>query len=355
MKKQFPLISIVIATYNSSKTLPLVLDSIRKQIYPQKKVEILIVDGGSKDKTLDIATSYNCKIINNPRIEPVNAKLLGYSNAKGKYIIFLDADEVIVNPKSLALKFEVFQYNSDIKAVIWSGYTDPKGSSFLRSYTNEFGDPFSFFMYRSSKNYKYFLPYMVKRNPIISSNRNFLVLDFARRKNPILMELGAAGSMIDLNYTRKEFSKFTSEIFAHLFQILISKGVLIGITKKDSLMHFSSDNFKTYISKLRWRIKNNIFYKEEMGVSGFGGREKYQPGFFRYLKYLFIPYAFLIVFPLIDASWLSFTRRRISYLLHLPLTIYTANLILYYYFLKIVGVKLQLKNYDESKIIINKK
>ena len=43
--KNFPLVSIVIATFNSEMLLPRTLDAIRHQTYPAESIEILIVDG----------------------------------------------------------------------------------------------------------------------------------------------------------------------------------------------------------------------------------------------------------------------------------------------------------------------
>ena len=51
----YPLVSIMIATFNSEKVLPRTLEAIRAQTYPQDKLEILAIDGGSTDSTLEIA------------------------------------------------------------------------------------------------------------------------------------------------------------------------------------------------------------------------------------------------------------------------------------------------------------
>ena len=77
-------ISIIIATFNSERTLGKVLESIKKQTFPKDKLEILVVDGGSYDKTLKIARMYKCKIIKNPMVEPLTAKYLGFLKASGQ-------------------------------------------------------------------------------------------------------------------------------------------------------------------------------------------------------------------------------------------------------------------------------
>ncbi len=53
-KQTLPSISIIIVTKNAQRTLPQVLKSIEKQDYPKSKMEILVVDGNSTDKTLEI-------------------------------------------------------------------------------------------------------------------------------------------------------------------------------------------------------------------------------------------------------------------------------------------------------------
>lgn len=344
-----PKISIIIATFNSSRNLSSVLESIKKQTFPKKEVEILIIDGGSIDKTLDVAKEYRCKIFHNPKIEPVSAKLLGYKKAKGDYLIYLDADEVIENVNSLYLKYTVFQKNKEVKGVIGSGYKNPPNASFLTSYINEFGDPFSFFIYRLSKNSSRYYDELKKRFPILKENSSSVIFDFSYKGQNLLQELGAMNSMIDLKYFKKEFPVFTTEIFAHMFQLLISRSKAIGMTKNDPIIHHATSDLRGYINKISWRIKNNIYHLSNIGISGFIGREQFHSSTMRIKKYFFIPYAFSLIFPLSDAIWLSFSRKNILYILYLPLVILSASMIIWYYLLRLVGIKMKLRSYDESK------
>ena len=128
-------ISIIIATYNSMKTLPHVINSLKKQTLDPSLFEIILVDGGSTDGTLDYASKNKFKIINNPRKEPVYAKYLGIQSAKGNYCMYLDHDEEIVNSKSLQLKIDIFE-NLDCHAIAPTGYQNPKGYHFINNYIN---------------------------------------------------------------------------------------------------------------------------------------------------------------------------------------------------------------------------
>ena len=84
-----PLVSVIIPTYNSEKTLRLCLESIKRQTY--KNIEVIVVDNFSIDRTVDIAKSYGAKIVQE-RAERSKAKNVGLRLAKGQYVLFIDSD-----------------------------------------------------------------------------------------------------------------------------------------------------------------------------------------------------------------------------------------------------------------------
>lgn len=84
-----PLVSIIIPTYNSEKTLALCLESIRRQTY--KNIEVIVVDNYSKDRTVEIAKKYGARVVQ-IRSERTKAKNIGLRLARGKYVLFIDSD-----------------------------------------------------------------------------------------------------------------------------------------------------------------------------------------------------------------------------------------------------------------------
>ena len=90
------LISVVVNVFNGEKYIKKCLDSIINQTY--KNIEILIVNDGSTDKTLEV-----CKSIKDKRIRIIDQKNIGISlsrnvgmdNSKGDYIFFVDSDDFI--------------------------------------------------------------------------------------------------------------------------------------------------------------------------------------------------------------------------------------------------------------------
>lgn len=87
MKK--PLVSIIIPTYNSEKTLELCLKSIKRQTY--RDIEVIVVDNYSFDKTIDIARRFQVHIVR-CRCGRAKAKNIGLRTALGEYVLFIDSD-----------------------------------------------------------------------------------------------------------------------------------------------------------------------------------------------------------------------------------------------------------------------
>lgn len=95
-----PLISVVIAAYNESKHLARALTSLISQTYPE--VEIVFVNDGSTDSTLDEAAAFlarsgaNYKLISLDSNSGVSkARNVGIDEASGEFATFLDADDYI--------------------------------------------------------------------------------------------------------------------------------------------------------------------------------------------------------------------------------------------------------------------
>jgi glycosyltransferase involved in cell wall biosynthesis len=353
MQKKPVEVSIVIATFNSEKTLPMVLGALQKQTYPKEKIEILLIDGGSADKTLEIGKRYNCVIIPNPKTEPVYAKFLGYTHAKGKYLMYLDHDEVVENKNSIKNKVSLMAQNEQTKAVISTGYKKPASLPSINNYINEFGDPFSFFIYRLSKDAGFFLKQMKECYPIVQEDKDGVVFNLHTVSSLPIIELCAMGSMVDATYMKKAFPETLErqQLIPHFFYLLNSGKNYIAISKNDALIHYSVESMGKYKNKIKWRVKNNIFHTKRLGQAGFLGREAFQPKSEKIKKYLFLPYAFTFIAPIYDAVVLSITRRNLYYMVHVPLVVYTASLIIWYSLLKALGYSPQLKSYDNSKVV----
>jgi len=89
-----PLISVIVAVFNGVKTLQQCIDSVAKQTYPNK--ELIIIDGGSNDGTVDLLRLNQEQIsywVSEPDQGIYNAWNKGLTQAQGEWICFLGADD----------------------------------------------------------------------------------------------------------------------------------------------------------------------------------------------------------------------------------------------------------------------
>lgn len=344
MKKN-PLISIIMPTYNSEKTIKLSLESIRKQSFDQKRIEILVIDGGSIDKTLEIAKEYRCEILHNKKTHPEVGKYLGLLKARGKYAIFLDSDEMFDNKYAIKKRIEALENNKEIKILLTGGYSKYREDEGINSYIRTFSDPFSFFMYGISPDSRLFSKQLQKRYKTIKETTEMMILSLKKNNIFPLVDL-CAGNTIDLSMIKRKYNKFlmTVNIIPELFYLIVTKTRCFGVLKNESIFHDTTKYLGNYINKLKWRIIVNIHYKNELGV-GFANREVFQPVYFSYKKYLFMPYALSLLPPLIISIYYIILFRDLRLLLHFPLTVFVAFYIIYQYILKLFNITPYIRSY----------
>ncbi len=169
---QPPTISIVIPTLNSAKTLRACLESIAMQDYPRDRMEIIIADGGSTDRTLDIISEFS--ITSNPHpqtfslspppstlhpptsniyVVPNNlktgeaGKAAAVKHAKNDLLAFIDSDNILPSKDWLERMVEPFQ-DSEIIASEPIKYTYRSTDGYITRYCALLGmnDPLCFFL-----------------------------------------------------------------------------------------------------------------------------------------------------------------------------------------------------------------
>ena len=86
------MISIVIPTYNEEEYLPECLKALRSSGFSD--YEVIIVDGHSNDRTIEIAKKEGCTIFSRERNGIADARNYGAEKATGEIVAFLDADSV---------------------------------------------------------------------------------------------------------------------------------------------------------------------------------------------------------------------------------------------------------------------
>ena len=116
---EYPFLSICISAFNIEKYIEISILSVINQLF--QDFEIIIVNDFSKDNTLKIIEKLQIeddriKIINhNKNLGTYHSRVEGVLNSKGKYILFLDPDDMILNPNLFNILYNYYiLYNLDI-------------------------------------------------------------------------------------------------------------------------------------------------------------------------------------------------------------------------------------------------
>ena len=313
--KKDPTISVVIATYNASSTIRLCLESLRKQNYPQEKIEIIIVDGSSKDETIKIAKMFTHKIfiVEEDKQNAEYNKAVGVSKANGELLLLLDHDNILPHQNWLKNMLQPFNKYPEVIAVETLRYHYDKSYSLLDRYFALFGagDPLAYYFGKADR-----LSFLYDEYNLFGKAKDFGDYYLVKFNKDEIPTLGANGFLI-----KKEILVNNAQVSpGKFFHIdvnvdLIRKGFNTYAFIKDSIIHLTS-----YKSTLQFLYRRKLFmeqfYLKELEKEFLGRRYSvYTPkDKFKLIK--FILYSATWVKPTFDSfrGWIKI--RDIAWFLH---------------------------------------
>lgn len=294
-----PSISIVIPTYNSCRSLEECLHSIKAQEYPSEKVEIIIVDAGSTDDTLAIASREGvAKVLSNPLRTGEAGKTVGIREAKGELLAFIDSDNILDGTdwlRKMVLPFE----NPEIFCSECYALTYRPTDSVIDRYCSLIGmnDPIHLFL----GNYD--------RLSTLTGKWTGLPLEMTDRGDfyevvltkDCIPTMGANGCLIRRAVVQEV------KLDAYYFDIdvihqLVSRGhTRAGFVKK-GIVHLYCPDLKTFARKQGRRIKDFLHYRK-LGQRTYP-HQRYRWGYIKFIV------CCLLVFPLLIQSVYGYTRKN---------------------------------------------
>src|SRR5690606_5957874 len=85
-------ITVVIPAFNEQDCLAATLRALQAQDYPAGRVEVIVVDNGSTDRTREIAAALGARVLVRPGVTIAALRNAGAAEARGEILAFLDAD-----------------------------------------------------------------------------------------------------------------------------------------------------------------------------------------------------------------------------------------------------------------------
>ena len=154
MTTERPRVSFLVPTLNAAALLPQALASIRRQAYPQDRVEIIVADGGSDDDTRALARSlFEARVVENPnRLAEFGVKEAMLASRADLVVIFA-ADNELVGDKWLdriANRFEGDERLAAVYGRLVSGDEDPALNKYVELIQS---DPLNWFLNRNLDDY----------------------------------------------------------------------------------------------------------------------------------------------------------------------------------------------------------
>ncbi|MEW6696505.1 MAG: glycosyltransferase family 2 protein [Bacillota bacterium] len=136
MKEQYPLVSVVVPSYNQGKFIKDTIESILNQDYPN--IELIVMDGASTDNTVEILKSYGDKFYWQSKKDKGQSDAInqGWKISKGSILAWLNSDDTYL-PGALSKVVNYFKNNPHIHVVYGEGYHTFEDGTIMERYPTE--------------------------------------------------------------------------------------------------------------------------------------------------------------------------------------------------------------------------
>jgi len=222
--KSQPSVTVIVPVRNGEPTIKPLLESLQRLDYDRKKVEVIVVDGNSTDKTRDIVEEYPVKLVVERKKGLNTARNTGIRNSNGEIIAFTDCDCVV--PSNWITK--IVENFKDPQVSCVGGSTKGLNGDFISKYADNSIVPLMpFFTKREELN-------MVKpflRHPAGCN------MAFRRR---VAEEVGFFDESIQYGFDEVEF---TERVCRAGYKMVLDPKVFVWHKHRPTLKEFLKQNF----------------------------------------------------------------------------------------------------------------
>jgi len=308
-------VSVCIATLNAERVLDECLRHLFDQDYPKEKIELIVGDGGSTDRTGEIVGKFGGKVVHNPLKTGESGKAVAVKQAKNDLVLILDSDNYLPDPDWLKKMVEPFE-DGEIKLSEPIRYTWRKEGGYVERYCALIGmnDPVCLFLGNYDR-WNYLTRKWTEVRHFAEDKGGYLKIKLTKEGIPTV---GANGTIFRRKFLQND--KFADYLFdidvvakeiADVGQIKIAK-VKVGI-----IHTFCESDAIKFVRKQQRRIKDYTFHKKNKSRSfdwdkfEFGGKSSL--GLIKFIVYT------VLVFPILTQSLIGYSRKKDwAWFFHVP-------------------------------------
>lgn len=320
-------VSIILVTYNGERTFEECLKLLFEQDYPREKIEIIIADGGSNDKTLEIVKKYDKKypktiiLMNNPKKYKIGKGMgadIASRKASGDFILLIDQDNLLYQKNWLKEMVKILNENKEISSV-QSLTLIPKNGTMMDRYLGACGieDPVA-------------VPYSLKSEVIMHPSKfeyNSRGKYWTYRVNKENFYYGGDNGFLIRKKDFFECGGYTQDT-DNFYRMALTNKYQVAVPKDLFVFHKTSSEFFDFIKKrgfyvrhyLRLNIKERDFYWFNLEKNSFKQN-------FKFIKNIF--YNLIILPRLFQGIKMAIKQKEVSWLLH-PVLCFAVTLNYFY-------------------------
>ncbi len=304
--------SISLPVFNSAKYLGPCLESIFRQDYPQDLVEVLVVDGGSSDNTLEIARKYNTRILHNSKRLGEYGMQIAVENSTGELLVLFAADNGLAGRDWLKNVSAMFEKHKDMSCAWGKMVAAENDPAVMHYYELIQSEPLAQFLNRNLDDYL--------KTAKIEENRGLQYLTFeVNPRKPLCW--GANGIVYRMKDARHLFlgPKYIGD--NEIFQYMVESGKnKVAYAKGLHIYHHTVDSVWHWVKK--WKrnfVQIFLVTRHERRIDWF------YYGNFKLKMVLWLIYSLVPVFSIAHALYLAIRDKNIYWFYH-PLMCFLQSL-----------------------------
>lgn len=257
----WPTLSIIIVVKNAEATIDKCLEYISLQDYPKSQTEVILVDGGSTDRTKTIAKKYDVMFIDGGYPDNQEARrYVGYKRSKGDILVFIDSDNYVkVSGWLKKMVLPIVDGNASCSFTKWYGYD--KTLNLVDRYFSLIGgnDPVAYYLEKNDR-VEYQDNLLPKGAILCKSDKNAEYVKFDIEKLPVI---GCNGFLIKKSIL-DSIDLISPEYFYHIdvhLDIIKANPEIKYAIVKENIYHAGNLNFMGNIKK---RLKYKTIHMNQL-------------------------------------------------------------------------------------------